>query len=163
MVKLLALYPIGRILFWISIELKSYLFYLVNEVRAIEYPWVVENLRFVPRGDLILDVGCAESLLSHELIARGFRVVGIDIQDYPFKDKRMIFLKRNIMDNHLPDNIFDAIVMVSTIEHIGLRSNGQTVEDTNGDLRTMNELARILKHQRIIILTTPTSEKNPYE
>ena len=108
-------------------------------------------------------MGCAESLLSHELIARGFRVVGIDIQDYPFKDKRMIFLKRNIMDNHLPDNIFDAIVMVSTIEHIGLRSYGQTVEDTNGDLRTMNELARILKHQRIIILTTPTSEKNPYE
>jgi 2-polyprenyl-3-methyl-5-hydroxy-6-metoxy-1,4-benzoquinol methylase len=32
---------------------------------------------------LVLDVGCAESLLSHELIARGFRVIGLDIRDYP--------------------------------------------------------------------------------
>ena len=116
--------------------------------RAMEYPWVIESLRFVPRGGLILDVGCAESLLSHELIARGFRVVGIDIRDYPFKDNRMLFLKRNIMDTCLSDSIFDAILIVSTIEHVGLESYGQTVKDTDGDLRAMNEFTRILKHHR---------------
>ena len=162
LVKLLARHPVGRIIFWISIGLKklSLLFGGFSQ-RAVEYPWVMESLRFVPREGLILDVGCAESLLSHELIARGFRVVGIDIRDYPFKDKRMIFLKRNIMDTHLPDNTFDAIVLVSTIEHIGLESYGQIVKDTNGDLRAMNELKRILKHQGIIILTTPYVGRAP--
>jgi SAM-dependent methyltransferase len=121
----------------------------------MEYPWVIKNLSIVPKGGSILDVGCAESLLSQELIARGFRVVGIDIRDYPFKDKRMVFLKRNVLDTLLPDNTFDAIVVISTIEHIGLESYGQTMIDTDGDLRAMKELVRILKHGGILILTTP--------
>ena len=109
----------------------------------------------VTKRGLILDVGCAESLLSHELIAKGLRVAGIDIRDYPFRDKHVTFIKSNIMDTNLPDNTFDAIGIVSTIEYIGLEPYGQTVKDTNGDLKTMNELKRILKDQGIIILTTP--------
>lgn len=109
----------------------------------------------VTKRGLILDVGCAESLLSYELIAKGLRVAGIDIRDYPFRDKHVTFIKSNIMDTNLPDNTFDAIGIVSTIEHIGLEPYGQTVKDTNGDLKTMNELKRILKDQGIIILTTP--------
>jgi SAM-dependent methyltransferase len=100
-------------------------------------------------------VGCAESLFSQELIARGFRVVGIDIRDYPFKDKRMMFLRRNVLDTLLPDNTFDAILVVSTIERIGLEQYGQTVKDAEGDLRAMKELVRILKHEGVLILTTP--------
>jgi SAM-dependent methyltransferase len=82
-------------------------------------------------------------------------VVGIDIRDYPFKDKRMMFLRRNVLDTLLPDNTFDAIPVVSTIEHIGLEQYGQTVKDADGDLRVMKELVRILKHEGILILTTP--------
>jgi SAM-dependent methyltransferase len=67
----------------------------------------------------------------------------------------MMFLKRNVLDTLLPDNTSDAIVVVSTIEHIGLEPYGQTVKDTDGDLRTMKELVRILKHEGILILTTP--------
>jgi len=154
--KILAQYPIGRAIFQASVALKR--FSLLSgewSQRAIEYPWVIENLNVVPKRGLILDVGCAESLLSHELIAKGLRVVGIDIRNYPFKDKRIVFLKRNILDTHLPDNTFDAIAIVSTIEHIGLEPYGQTVKDTNGDLKVMTELKRILKHRGIIILTTP--------
>ena len=156
LIGLLAHYPIGRIFFQISIGLKklSLLFGRYNQ-RAVEYPWVIKNLGIVPRGGLILDVGCAESLLTQELIARGFRVVGIDVRDYPFKNKRMIFLRRNVLDTLLPDNTFDAILVVSTIEHIGLESYGQMVKDTDGDLKAMKELVRILKHEVILILTTP--------
>jgi 2-polyprenyl-3-methyl-5-hydroxy-6-metoxy-1,4-benzoquinol methylase len=77
LVRLLAHYPIGRIFFWISIGLKnlSLLFGRCSQ-RAVEYPWVIESLGMVPREGLILDVGCAESLLSQELIARGFRLWG---------------------------------------------------------------------------------------
>jgi SAM-dependent methyltransferase len=101
-----------------------------------------------------LDVGCAESLLSHELVARGFRVIGLDIRDYPFKNRRVIFVRRNVLDTGFPDGMFDAILVVSTIEHIGLSTYGQLALDDEGDLKAMKELYRILK-PRGIIITTP--------
>jgi SAM-dependent methyltransferase len=154
--KILAQYPLGRIIFRASIALKRFsLSFGEWSQRAIEYPWVIESLSMVPKRGLILDVGCAESLLSHELIAKGFWVVGIDIRDCLFRDKHVMFIKRNVMDTRLPDNTFDAIVVVSTIEHIGLEPYGQTVKDDNGDLKVMSELKRILKPNGAIILTTP--------
>jgi SAM-dependent methyltransferase len=67
----------------------------------------------------------------------------------------MMFLRRNVLDTLLPDNTFDAILVVSTIERIGLEQYGQTVKDAEGDLRAMKELVRILKHEGVLILTTP--------
>jgi hypothetical protein len=91
---------------------------------------------------LVLDVGCAESLLSHELVARGFRIVGLDIRDYPFKNKRVYFVKRNVLNTGLPDEMFDAIFVVSTIEHIGLSAYGQLTLDDEGDVKVMKEFTR---------------------
>ncbi len=42
---------------------------------------------------MVLDVGCAESLLAHELVAKGFRVIGLDIRDYPFKNSKVFLLE----------------------------------------------------------------------
>jgi len=74
--KILSLPPLGRLAFRISICVKclSPLSGSMSQ-RAVEYPWVLEQLKLLKPGSLVLDVGCAESLLSHELIARGFRVV----------------------------------------------------------------------------------------
>jgi len=66
--------------------------------RAIEYPWVLKQIRVLKPGALVPDVGCAESLLSHELIARGFKIVRIEIRDYPFRNKKMYFVKRNMLN-----------------------------------------------------------------
>jgi len=129
--------------------------------RAIEYPYLLTYLKYLKPGSLILDVGCSESLLSHELIARGFRVVGLDIREYPFKSKRMTFVKRNAMNTKLPANTFDAIIVVSTIEHIGLNVYGQLALDDDGDIKAMNELRRILKPNGIIIITTPYIGNEP--
>jgi len=162
LVKLIAQYPTGRILFRIGILLKN-IFLLMSKwsQRAVEYPWLIRNLSIIDKGSLVLDVGCAESLLSHELIAKKLKVVGIDIRNYPFKDKRMVFLRRNIQDTKLQDNLFDAIIIVSTIEHIGLEAYGQSIKDTDGDIKALEELKRILKPQGIIIITTPYVRDNP--
>jgi hypothetical protein len=40
-----------------------------------------------------VEIVSLESLLSHELVARGFRIVGLDIRDYPFKNKRVYLLR----------------------------------------------------------------------
>jgi SAM-dependent methyltransferase len=156
LLKLVAYYPIGRVIFRISILIKKISLFMGKwSQRAIEYPWLLKNLKVISRESLVLDVGCSESALSCELIARGFRVAGIDIKDYPFKDKRLIFLRRNVLDTKLPNDLFDVIIVISTIEHIGLEAYGQSVKDTHGDTKALRELRRILKPQGIIIITTP--------
>lgn len=154
--KYVAHYPIGFLLFRLSILIKQ-----INLLRgkwgqrAIEYPWLISNLKAIQKNSLVLDVGCSESLVTHELIRKGFRVVGLDINDYPFKDKHVVFIKRNLLKTELPSGVFDVITMVSTIEHIGLEAYGQIVKDTDADIEALSELKRILKDQGIIIVTTP--------
>lgn len=59
---------IGRLAFRISIWYKRSSLILGRwSQRAIEYPWLLSVLdKFVPPGSKVLDVGCAESALSHE-------------------------------------------------------------------------------------------------
>jgi len=84
---LLSSLPFGRLAFRFSIALKVLsLSRGCWSQRAVEYPWVLKELKLLKPGATVLDVGCAESLLSHELIARRYMVVGIDIREYPFKN-----------------------------------------------------------------------------
>jgi len=160
--RLLSLTGLGRLAFWLSIAVKRLsLLYGSWSQRAVEYPWVLRQLKLLKSGALILDVGCAESVLSHELAARKFRVVGIDIRDYPFKNKNTHFIKRNVLNTGLPDNIFDAVIMVSTIEHIGLKVYGQKIIDDDGDIKALKELHRILKPGGYLLLTTPFIGNQP--
>ena len=153
---------LGRLAFKLSVLSKRFSLTLGGfSQRAVEYPWVIENVKkLCPKGARILDVGCAESLLAYELISLGYEVWGIDINDYPFKPKRMIFVKRDIRDTGLPSNFFDAVVCVSTLEHIGLPVYGQENLDLEGDYKAMREIWRILKPGGYLFLTTPFAGKN---
>jgi SAM-dependent methyltransferase len=128
--------------------------------RFIEYPWVLEQLGS-GRDRLLLDVGCTESLLDHELLARGFRVVGLDVRDHTQRNKREIFVKANVINTELPSEIFDVIILVSTIEHIGLDTYSQDLLKEEGDYLTMQELRRLLKPNGVLVLTTPFEGKGP--
>jgi ubiquinone/menaquinone biosynthesis C-methylase UbiE len=57
-------------------------------------------------------------------------------------------MRRDARYTAFPSNFFDAIVLVSTIEHIGVGI------DEDADLKTIKELNRVLKPKGIII-TTP--------
>ncbi|MBO3810063.1 MAG: hypothetical protein FGF50_10800 [Candidatus Brockarchaeota archaeon] len=103
--SLLSSLALGRLAFWLSVIVKRLsLLYGSWGRKTVEYPWVLRQLKMLKPGVLVLDVGCAESLLSHELMAREFR---LDIRDYPFKNKRMYFVKRDALNISLPSNIFD--------------------------------------------------------
>jgi len=69
-------YPLGVVAFWVSVLVKW--FGLLRggwSQRVVGYPWVLRQLRrFVPRGARVLDVGCAESVLSHVLLYMGYEV-----------------------------------------------------------------------------------------
>ncbi|MEM2598751.1 MAG: class I SAM-dependent methyltransferase [Thermoproteota archaeon] len=155
--KVFSIYPIGKLAFRLSMMIKKLL--LLEGLwtqREVEYPWVLNTLRnYAKPGSIVLDLGCSESLLSHELVSMRFRVIGLDIRDYPFKSKYVTLVKKNVIETGLPSDFFDAIIVVSTIEHIGLNAYGQITIDDQGDIRAMKELHRILKPGGIIIITLP--------
>ncbi len=153
---------IGRFAFWLRLILIKFEILVLNRhnQRFIEYSWVLRQLR--SGGErILLDVGCTGTLLDHELLARGFRVVGLDIQDHTLRNYREVFLKTNILNNRLPSEIFDVIVLVSTIEHIGLDTYSQDILDDDADLSAMQELRRLLKPNGLLLLTTPYEGKGP--
>jgi SAM-dependent methyltransferase len=67
----------------------------------------------------------------------------------------MTFVKRNVLDTGLATGIFDAVIAVSTIEHVGLHEYTQSIMNDYGDVCAIQELYRILKPQGILLLTTP--------
>ena len=129
--------------------------------RFIEYPWVLDKIGSA-KGRLVLDVGCSGSLLDHELLARGFRVVGLDINDHAMRNSRQAFVQTNVISTGLPSEIFDIILSVSVIEHVGLNAYSQDLLLDNGDFLAMQEIRRLLKPKGIFLVTFPYEGGGPF-
>lgn len=98
----------------------------VNE-RSIEYSFVFMNLNPPPAK---LDVGCSGSELPMILATHGYNVYGIDIRDYHIKRPNFVFIKGDIMSTCFPDNFFDIVIAVLTIEHLRLPGRYGIKKDT---------------------------------
>jgi SAM-dependent methyltransferase len=130
--------------------------YFVNE-RILEVPFVFSELGATEKSLKILDFGCTRSWLAISLASLGHRVYGIDLRDYPFRHRHLVFQKQNFLDYEERD--FDAIVAVSALEHVGLGAYG---EDYNPGalaavLVKMNDL--LIKGGRLI-LTVPVGKSS---
>lgn len=152
---------VGRIVF----RMRVYSFKLENLLgrynqRFIEYPWVLQQLES-GQNRILLDVGCTGSLLDHELLARGFRVIGLDVREHTQRNSREIFVQTNVINSGLPPESFDVILLVSVIEHVGLDAYSQDSLNSNGDLLAMQELRRLLKPSGFLLMTTPFEGKGP--
>lgn len=129
--------------------------------RIVEYPFVFESLEDVPKGSRILDVGCTFSTLPVELAAFGYKVWGIDLLDYSGSHPNFTFVKGSIIRSPFPDEFFNIIVCVSTLEHIGLHGGGTfrglhyAFIDIHGDKKAVKEMARVTKSGGKIIITVP--------
>lgn len=158
---LLGTYPLGLLCFKFAL-LRKWLGSFAGEwtQRVVEYPWVVNYIHTLKEHSLVLDIGCSESLFNQSLVKSKFRVVGLDIRENLFPNKYLHFIKRNVTDTGLPSNLFDAICVVSTIEHIGLSSYCQKIQDSDGDIQALRELSRVLKKGGSLIVTTPYVGRN---
>jgi SAM-dependent methyltransferase len=105
----------------------------------------------------ILDVGCAEGILSKTMAQKGFQVTGIDVLENSIKIAKEFdivsevkFEIRDLLKEPFKEESFDCITFLETIEH---------VESPGMFLR---EFSRILKPGGCLILSTPnaTSLKN---
>lgn len=124
--------------------------------RDFEYDFAYRNV--VGRCASVLDVGACESLLPLEFAKRGYSVTVYDFRKYPEYHPNVMTIQGDFLVNTLPDQSFDFVVMVSTIEHIGFGSYGAPAY-SDGDLKAIQEAKRVLKPSGKIVLTFPFANK----
>ncbi len=121
--------------------------------RIIEKAWVLRHLSGLEMGSKILDVGCAESLLSLELASNGFFVTGVDVRPYPLRHPNLRFVQGDVMTAALEAGSFDGAILLSTIEHIGLGWYGDEIGDRQ--LAVMTHIHQLLKPGGLLFVTVP--------
>ena len=126
--------------------------------RIVEYAFALRMLGPAVSTMRILDFGCSESILPITLATIGAEVVGADIRDYEFKHPNFSFRKGDFLDAEFPDAHFDAVVAVSSVEHVGLGSYGSRVYGS-GDVAVVREFRRILRPEGSLLLTVPFGKR----
>jgi SAM-dependent methyltransferase len=128
--------------------------------RSIEYPWVLTNLG-KNRGH-ILDVGSTGSTFPVILASLGYQVHSIDFRQYALKVPNRLKLKLLVGDVRqmsLPNEAFDVVTAISTLEHIGLGRYGDPV-DSAGDRKAVSEIMRVLKKKGKLLMTVPFGRRH---
>ena len=128
-------------------------------IRDVEYDFAYRNI--AGKELRILDIGGCDSLLPLTFAKAGHTVIVYDFRLYQERHPNLTVIQSNFLENQLPPCSFDAVVMVSTIEHIGLGGYGAP-EMSDADFEVMRELHRILADGGRVILTFPFNERESY-
>jgi SAM-dependent methyltransferase len=124
--------------------------------RIVENAWVLRHLGELPYGATVLDVGCAETLLSLELASNGFRVTGVDIRRFPLQHPNFHFFQGDIANAPLADDSFDAAVLLSSID---VRLGWYVLQQgENRAAAAMTRIYELIKPGGQLILTVPFGE-----
>jgi 2-polyprenyl-3-methyl-5-hydroxy-6-metoxy-1,4-benzoquinol methylase len=124
----------------------------VNE-RAVEVPYVFRALGAVPPGAEVLDVGATESSVSLSLAMLGYRVTAVDPRPNPLSHERLEVVVAGIEEwEH--EGEFDAVVCLSTIEHLGTGAYGQDATERRLDLEAMDRIRELTRDGGVLVLTT---------
>ena len=127
---------------------------MTNE-RVVEIPWALTELPQV--GD-ILDVGSCDASYLAVVHQPGRTLHCLDPRERPqAMPPGAVFHRQNLIGNQLPRHFFDAVLLVSTLEHIGLPAYG-LAPFPRGDERAMAEVAPLLKAGAPAILTVPAGQ-----
>lgn len=156
-----------KIIMWVAGDrLKNYMrdmFYgeILSE-RIVEYPIVTMEMgRELKDGASIMDVGCYYSNLSLQLASLGYKVTGVDFQEYALTHPNFKFVKGDILELDFKQK-FDAVSIVSTVEHIGL-GHYEEYQKTDGDVLAMARIKKHLKPKGKVFLTVPFGVKSQTE
>ncbi len=141
--------------------------------RVVEYGFLGRNLQPSRVGIRILDVGSGRSAVTNALSNFGnnkkWGVFGIDIaKGLPklFEEGKekssFVFLRMDARTMGFRDEVFDIVICISTVEHVGITPNTHLANeyDSLGDVKALSEIFRILKKRGRVILTIPYEDKN---
>jgi SAM-dependent methyltransferase len=102
----------------------------------------------------ILDLGCAESLNAVEMASLGFQVLGVDLRPLPVRQPALLMVRADFCRLPVADEAFDAVVSLSTLEHVGLDWYGPAAAGCT-DRHVVAEIRRVLRPGGRLILTIP--------
>lgn len=121
--------------------------------RIVEDALILRHIRQEDRR--ILDFGAYESLLPLTLSALGHDVTVLDQRTYPFKTSRLKSVTADLFGEHsLPRESFDAVISVSTIEHLGL-GGYEDVRIPDGDRLGLERLWQLVRPGGRLMATVP--------
>ena len=129
--------------------------------RVVEYPWLFAQ----QIGGQVLDAG---STLNHAHVldrllpsVGGLHIVTLAPEDNAFTERGISYLYADLRELPLRDGLYDTIVSISTLEHVGM--DNSTYGDTQGRsddadrelLRALAELRRVARPGARLLVTVP--------
>ena len=115
-------------------------------------------------GAKVLEIGCAEAdwLTPMKEERPDLYLVGLDWRDCE-RPGANEFLKGDVLTQEFEPESFDAIVMISALEHIGLGAYDNDPKDVDGDTHTLERCLRWLKPGGLVYFDVPYTPDGAYE
>jgi Methyltransferase domain len=128
----------------------------VNE-RIVEAPYAFRALCRVRSHAKVLDVGASESSMCLSLATLGYDVTAVDPRPNPLLHERLHVIVAPI-EQWEHEEAFDAVLCLSTIEHIGRAAYGQEATGQRLDLEAMKRMRELTRPDGVFVLTTAVGQ-----
>jgi len=123
--------------------------------RYYENAFVLDHLiARIKKNSKILDIGSAESEFPLYIFALGYDITAFDQREYPFV--KSVKGDALALSSLFDPGSFDAITVISTIEHIGIGAYGDTKKAITYTT-LLNDWKKVLKPGGLILLTLPVT------
>ena len=123
--------------------------------RVIEIPWALMQL---PQTGTILDVGSCDATYLSVIQQPDRQLHCLDPRDCrAVVPPGAIFHHQSLIGNELPEHYFDAVLLLSVLEHIGLPCYGQP-PFADGDQLALAEVWRLVKPGGPVVVTVPAGQ-----
>ena len=134
---------------------------IAMDERVIEWPWVLAN----GVGGVTLDAGSA---LNHADVLQAYaprlddlHIVTLEPEEQAFVSARISYVFADLRELPYRDDLFDTVVSISTLEHVGAKNDrygvdDEVAEDPDAELaRALRELKRVTKPGGQLLITVP--------
>jgi 2-polyprenyl-3-methyl-5-hydroxy-6-metoxy-1,4-benzoquinol methylase len=128
----------------------------VNE-RIVEVPYAFRALCQIKPQAKVLDVGATESTVCLSLATLGYHVTAVDPRPNPLLHERLQVVVAPI-EKWEHEEEFDAVLCLSTIEHIGRPAYDQQATEQRLDLKAMKRIRELTRKEGMLVLTTAVGQ-----